>query len=85
MRQPQPKTTVITYNSTAENLINKTMTPRRGKIYDQRTDWLKYREAQKQFNIIWISGKVNRADYHSKTHPVTVYQDNRSDYTTAAA
>ena len=81
----QPKTTVITDNSTAEGLINKTMTPRRAKTYDQRTNWLKCREAQKQFNIIWKSGKVNRADYHSKTHPASVYQDKRSDYVAAPA
>ena len=85
MGHPQPKTTVITDNSTAEDLINKTMTPRRAKTYDQRTNWLKCREAQKQFNIIWKSGKANRADYHSKTHPVSVYQNKRSDYVAAAA
>ena len=81
----QPKTIVITENSTAEGLINKTMTPRRAKTYDQRTNWLKCREAQKQFNIIWKSGKVNRAEYHSKTHPVSVYQGKISDYVAAAA
>ena len=81
----KPKTTLITDNSTAEGLINKTMTPRRAKTYDQRTNWLKCREAQKQFNSIWKSGKVNRADYHSKTHPASVYQDKRSDYVAAPA
>ena len=85
MGNPQPKTTVITDNSTAEGLINKTMTPCRAKTNCQRTNLLKYREAQKQFNIIWKSEKVNRADYHSKTHPVSVYQDKRSDYVAAAA
>ena len=85
MGHPQPKTTVVTDNSTAEGLINKTTTPRRAKTYDQRTNCLKCREAQKQFNIIWKSGKVNRVDYHSKTHPVSVYQGKRSGYAVVAA
>ena len=41
MGHPQPKTTVITDNYTAEGLINKTMTPRRAKTYDRMTIWLK--------------------------------------------
>ena len=78
-------TTAVTDNSTAEGLINKTMTPSRAKTYDQRTNWLKCREAQKQFNIIWKSGRLNRADYHSKTHPIQVYKNKRHDYVAAAA
>lgn len=85
MGHPQPPTPAITDNSTAEGLINKTMTPSRAKTYDQRTNWLKCREAQKQFNIIWKSGKLNRADYHSKTHPIEVYKNKRHDYVATAA
>ena len=49
------------------------MTPRQAKTYDQKTNWLQCREAQKQFNI-------------SKTHPaISVYQEKRSDYVAAAA
>ena len=85
MGHQQPQTTVVTDNSTAEGLINKIMSPRRAKTYDRKTNWLKCREAQQQFNIIWKSGKINRADYHSKTHPVKVYQDKRSHFVAAAA
>ena len=85
MGHPQPPTPAVTDNSTAEGLINKTMTPSRAKTYDQRTNWLKCREAQKQFDIIWKSGKLNRADYHSKTHPIQVYKNKRHDYVAAAA
>ena len=41
MGHPQPPTPVITDNSTAEGLINKAMTPKRAKTYDQRMNWLK--------------------------------------------
>ena len=53
MGYPQQKTTSITNNSTAEDLINKNMTPNRPKTYDFRTNWLKCREAQRRFNIMW--------------------------------
>ena len=49
----QPKTPAITDNSTAEGLINKTMIPKKAKYYDLRLNWLKCREAQNQFNLIW--------------------------------
>ena len=85
MGHPQPPTRVVTDNSTAEGLINKSMTPKRAKTYDQRMNWLKCREAQKQFNIVWRSGKDNRADYHTKTHPIHVYKTKRSQYVATAA
>ena len=85
MGHPQPPTTAVTDNSTAEGLINNSMTPKRAKTYDQRFNWLECREAQKQFNIIWRRGKDNRADYHSKTHPIHVYKDKRNNYVATAA
>ena len=74
MGHPQPKTTTVTDSSTAEGLINKTMTPNRAKTYDFTTNWLKCREAQRQFDIMWKKGKDNRADYHSKDHPPHVHK-----------
>ena len=50
---PQPKTPVITDNTSAEGLINKTMIPKRAKAHDMRFNWLKCREAQKMFALIW--------------------------------
>ena len=53
MEHQQPKTPTITDNSTAEGLINTTLIPRKAKDYDLRFKWLKRREAQKQFDLIW--------------------------------
>ena len=47
MGHPQPTNPVVTYHSTAEGLINKTMTPNRAKTYESRTNWLKCKEAQR--------------------------------------
>jgi hypothetical protein len=55
----QPKTPIVTDSVTPDGLINNTMTPKQAKTYDQRFKWLKCREAQKQFNIIWEGGKEN--------------------------
>jgi len=80
MGHPQYKTPVITDNKTAEGLSNNTMVPNKAKTYDMRFNWLKCRQAQEQFNLIWRPGKVNRADYHSKSHPVKHYVNKRKEY-----
>ena len=85
MGHQQPKTPTITDNSTTEGLINKTMVPKKAKNYDLRFNWLKCREAQKQFDLIWKKGKVNRADFHSKNHPIHVYKEQRGNYVVAPA
>ena len=85
MGHQQPKTPTITDNSTAEGLINKTMVPKKAKNYDLRFNWLKCREAQKQFDLIWKKGKVNRADFHSKNHPIHVYNEQRGNFVVTPA
>ena len=80
MGHPQPATPVITDNTTAEGLIKKTMIPKRSKAYDMRFNWLKCRKAQRQFNLIWRPGTDNKADYHTKTHPVRHYVNKRKEY-----
>ena len=61
------------------------MTPKRAKVYDQRFNWLKCREAQKMFSVIWKKGKDNKADYHSKNHPTIHHQNMRGEYLAAPA
>ena len=80
MGHPQPKTTVITDNSTAQGLITQAMIPKAAKSYDMRFNFLKCRLAQKQFDFIWRRGHNNRADYHTKRHPTKHYMLKRSDY-----
>ena len=85
MGHQQPSTPVITDNSTAEGLINRTMVPKKAKSYDLRFNWLKCREAQKQFSLIWKKGKLNRADFHTKNHPIHTYKQERSKFVLAPA
>ena len=79
MGHDQPKTSAVIDNSTAAGLINKTMTPKRAKAYDQRFNSLKCREAQNMFDLIWKSGKLNRANFHTKKHPIHVYKEKRGE------
>ena len=80
MGHPQPKTPAVTDNTTAHGLISKTMISKRAKSYDMRFNFLKCREAQQQFDLIWKRGGVNRADYQSKKHLTKNYIEKRSDY-----
>ena len=76
---PQPKTPVIVDNILIIGLLTSAMTPKRSKVYDIRTNWMKYREIQQQFVSIWKPGTDNRGDYHTKVHPPNVYK-NKKDY-----
>ena len=80
MGHPQARTQVTTDNSAAAGLIKKTMIPKAAKSYDMRFNYLKCRQAQKQFDIVWRRGKDNRADYHSKRHPIRHYVNKRHEY-----
>ena len=68
MGHPQPATKNKTDNSTANGIINGTITQNRSKAIDMRFYWLKCRQAQEQFKIYWAPGKINFADYFTKFH-----------------
>jgi len=56
------------------------MIPKAAKSYDMRFNFLKCREAQRQFDFVWRRGKNNRADYHSKRRPVKHYVEKCNNY-----
>lgn len=86
MGHPQPKTSTVTDSSTAEGLINKTTVPKCAKYYDMNIKWLKYREAQEQFDfLIWKIGPDSRTDHHIKCHRIKVYQGKRGNYVMSPA
>jgi len=63
---PQPPTPVITDNSTATGIANKTVKQRRSKAIDMRFYWLQDKISQKQFFVYWRGGIYNLADYFTK-------------------
>ena len=70
MGHQQLKNQVVTYNSTAEGLVNETMTPNRSKTYDFRTNWVKCTETQHQFNIIRKRKKITE---QTTTQKITLH------------
>ena len=80
MGHPQQKKPVITDSTSEKGLIAKTMTHNRAKSYNVKFNWLKCREIQNQFDIIWRKGKLNKADYQSRRHPVRQYTEKRGEY-----
>jgi len=75
MGHPQPAPApVTTDNITAQDLSMGAMMPKASKSNDQRFNWLKCRNAQRQFKYLWQKGILNRADYASKHHPAQHHQ-----------
>ena len=52
MGHEQAKTRVTTDNASAVRLIDKSMTTKSAKLYDQRFNWLKCKEAQKKIDLV---------------------------------
>ena len=69
MGHPQPCTPIQTDNSTAEEVINLRVRPKRTEAMDMRFEWLLDREQQCQFKKFWCPCKTNLADYFTKHHP----------------
>ena len=69
MGHKQPATPVQTDNSTANEVINSKITPKRTKAMDMQLYWLCNHQTLKQFRFFWRAGKLNLADYWTKHHP----------------
>lgn len=80
MGHPQPATTIVTDNSTAEGLANDTITQRRSKAIDMRFYWIRDRTRQGQFRIHWKPGADNHADYFTKHHSPAHHRSIRNRY-----
>jgi len=82
MGHPQPAPTPVTTNNiTAQGLTMGTMMPKASKSNDHQFNWLKCRNAQRQFKYLWRKGILNRAkDYASKHHPARHHQTIRPFY-----
>ena len=64
----QPATTIRTDNQTAKGFVRGTIKQKQSRTFDRQYWWLKDREAQLQFNIVWEPGIYNLADYFTKHH-----------------
>jgi hypothetical protein len=76
----QPATRMRTDNQTAKGFIRGTIKQKRSRTFDRQFWWLKDRESQLQFNIIWDPGIYNLADYFTKHHPGSHHKKVRPIY-----
>ena len=71
MGHPQPPSGVPLENdnSTAHGILHVQVRLKKSKAFDMRWHWLQDPVLQKQFNVYWVPGRDNSADYFSKHHP----------------
>ena len=80
MGHPQPPTIISTDNSTTSGFVNNNIQLKKSKSWDMRLHWLRDREHQKQFKVLWGTGEINGADYHTKHHPTSHHRKIRSKF-----
>jgi hypothetical protein len=80
MGHPQPATIIVTENSTATGIANDTVKQKLSKAIDMRFYWIRDRVRKNQFQVRWVKGELNRADYYTKYHPPSHHRNIRSAY-----
>lgn len=63
MGHPQPPTPIVTDDAVAAGFVNKNIQLKKAKSLDMHLHWLRDRENQKQFDVIWKKQTNNGADY----------------------
>jgi hypothetical protein len=66
---PQPPFHIVTDNSTASGIANRTVKQKRSKAMDMRFYWVQDRVDQNRLRVTWEKGESNRGDYYTKHHP----------------
>jgi hypothetical protein len=67
-KQTQP-TRLTTDNSTADGFANNRTKIKRSKAMDMRFYWIQDRVKNGEFQVHWLKGELNLADYFTKHHP----------------
>jgi hypothetical protein len=80
MGYPQPATTIITDNSTANGIANDTIKQQRSRTIDMHYHWVHDHIVQGLFRVKRCPGKENKADYFTKHHVGAHHQRMRSQY-----
>jgi hypothetical protein len=80
MGHPQPRTPLLTENLNTFGIMSEKIKQQRSKAIDMRFYWLKDREAQHQFTMFWVPGKLNLGDYFTKRHAPMRHQNIKRFY-----
>jgi hypothetical protein len=71
----QPPTPILCDNEFAIGLANDTIKQKKSKSIDMRFHWLRDRIRQGQFTITHLAGRLNLADFFTKTLPCAIHQE----------
>ena len=82
MGHPQPPTPLFVDNAAAVGFATSTTKIKRSKAIDMRYHWLSDRVSQRQFEVSWVPGENQFADYVSKLHPAGHHQEMRERFFT---
>ena len=77
---PQSTTPIICDNLCAVGIANNTVKQRRSKAIDMRYHWIQDQINMKNVSVTWHPGKINLADYFTKTHSAAHHRNNRTIY-----
>jgi hypothetical protein len=77
---PQQATPIITDNTTAYGIANRTVRLKRSKAIDMRYNWIRDRVTSGDYTVLWGPGETNLADYFTKTHPGHHYRSMRATF-----
>ena len=64
----------------AASVVHDTMRIKRAKTWDMRWNWLRQKQQQEIFKILWEKGTKDKADYFTKHHPPNQHRMRRYDY-----
>ena len=76
----QPPTPIFTDNLTSQGLANESLKMGQSKFMDMRFHLIRDRIKQGHFQILWLPGSNNKADYFSKHHSPTHHRKMRPIY-----
>eukprot|EP00957_Ditylum_brightwellii_P195874 14923706-Ditylum_brightwellii.AAC.2 len=80
MGHVQPPMLIMTDNSTACGIINRTVKQRRTRVIDMHFYWVCNHCAQHHFTVYWSPSKNNLGNYYTKHHPAAHHQHMRRVY-----
>ena len=84
MGHHQPRTPMQTDNTYVHSVVTNNEQPKCTKAMDMRFHWLRYRDAQDQFQYYWMLGSQNWADYWTKHFPASHHKNMRPELLTPA-
>ena len=80
MNHPQLSTPIAIDNTTTIGFFHNIMVMRTSNSWNINLYWLRYKEAQKYFDLLWEKGSGNKEGYFTKHHPTIHHRNQTSRY-----